>query len=127
MRSKWHSFSFKGNFVLFTLVAQVQRSSRFHVPKHYWLLHFVINRNNSQRFSTLLNLKSTLVIKIWNNNHKFRLHRYWWRMLDTKCVGDNFEMLVTVLPVFVTNILYLLTLASGPNIQKKFPISKFCH
>ena len=23
------------------------------------------------------------------------LHRCWWRMLDTKCVGDKFEMLVT--------------------------------
>ena len=22
-------------------------------------------------------------------------HRCWWRMLETKCVGDNFEMLVT--------------------------------
>ena len=41
-------------------------------------------------------------------------------------VGDNFEMLVTVLTVFVTNILYLLTLASGNNIQKFSPISKFC-
>ena len=25
-------------------------------------------------------------------------------MLETKCVGDNFDMLVTVLAVFVTNI-----------------------
>ena len=24
------------------------------------------------------------------------LHRCWWRMLETKCVGDNFKMLVTV-------------------------------
>jgi len=29
-------------------------------------------------------------------------------MLETKYVGDNFEMLVTVLTDFVTNILYLL-------------------
>ena len=28
-------------------------------------------------------------------------------MLETKCVGNNFEMLVTVLIVFVTNNLYL--------------------
>ena len=34
-------------------------------------------------------------------------HRCWWRMLETKCVGDNFEMLVMVSDVFVTNILYL--------------------
>ena len=45
-------------------------------------------------------------------------------------VGDNLEMLMTVLAVFV-NILYLLTLASGTNIQKMLPDwrhkSKFCH
>ena len=56
-----------------------------------------------------------------------RLHQCWWRMLETKCVGDNFEMLVTVLAVFVTIILYLLTLTSGTNNQKMSPISKFCH
>ena len=32
-------------------------------------------------------------------------HRCWWRMLEMKCVGDNFE----VLAVFVTKILYPLT------------------
>ena len=48
-------------------------------------------------------------------------------MLEIKSVGGNFEKLVTVLAVFVTNILYLLTLASGTNIQKMSPISKFCH
>ena len=25
---------------------------------------------------------------------KQRLHRYWWRMLETKCVGDKIWMLV---------------------------------
>ena len=54
-----------------------------------------------------------------------RLHRYWWRMLETKYVDDNFEMLVTVLADFITNILYLLALASGTNNQKMSPISKF--
>jgi len=47
-------------------------------------------------------------------------------MLDAKCVGDNFEMLVTNLTVFVTNSLYLFTLALGTNIQKTSPISQFC-
>ena len=46
-------------------------------------------------------------------------------MLVTKCVGDNFEMLVTVLIVFVANILYLSTLSWGTKIQKMSPISKF--
>ena len=40
------------------------------------------------------------------------------RMLGTNCVGDNFEMLVTVLTIFVFNILYLLTLVLWTNIQK---------
>ena len=53
-----------------------------------------------------------------------KLHRRWWRMLETKCVGDNFEMFVTALTVFVTNILYLLT--SGMNTQKVSPTST-CH
>ena len=48
-------------------------------------------------------------------------------MLETKYVGDSFEMLVTVLADFVANILYLLALASGISIQKMSPISKFCH
>ena len=48
-------------------------------------------------------------------------------MLETKCVRDNFEMLVTVFAIFVTNILYLSTLSSGTNIQKMSPISKFYH
>ena len=47
-------------------------------------------------------------------------------MLETKYVGDIFEMLVTVLADFVANILYILALAST-NIQKMSPISKFCH
>ena len=53
------------------------------------------------------------------------LHRFGWRMLESKCVGDNFDMLVTVLAVFVTNIAYLSQLPSGTNIQKMSPISKF--
>ena len=44
------------------------------------------------------------------------LHRCWWRMLETKNVVDNFEMLVTVLTVFVIHICYILTSAFGNNI-----------
>ena len=29
------------------------------------------------------------------DGHGLGLHRCWWRMLETKCVGDKFEMLVT--------------------------------
>jgi len=50
-----------------------------------------------------------------------RLHRFWGRMLDTKCVGD--KMLVTVLAILVINIIYLIILVSGTNIQKMSPRS----
>ena len=39
-------------------------------------------------------------------------------MLETKCVGDNFEMWVTVLTVFVTYIVYLLTIVSGKRCHQ---------
>ena len=47
--------------------------------------------------------------------------------MGTKCVDDNFKMLVTVLAFLVTNIHYLFTLASGTNTQKMSPASKFSH
>ena len=50
--------------------------------------------------------------------HFVDLRQCWWRMLKTKCVGDKFEILMTVSSVFVINILYLLTLASDTNIQR---------
>ena len=46
-------------------------------------------------------------------------------MMETKYVGDKFEMLVTVL-AFI-NIPYLLTFAFETNIQKMSPTSKNCH
>ena len=74
---------------------------------------------------------------IWSKDNVW-LHWCWWRMSETKCVGDNFE-LMTVSAVFDTNMMlatihqddvgniYLWTLASGTNIQKRSSISKFCH
>ena len=54
-------------------------------------------------------------------------------MLETKCVGDNIEMLATILAVFVTNILYLLT-SVGQQLPKDVTYieihsltSKNCH
>ena len=46
-------------------------------------------------------------------------------MLETKCVGDNYKMLLTLLAISVTNIRYLLTLSSGTNIQEMSSTSKF--
>ena len=61
----------------------------------------------------LINIREIKLIRGW--------HRCWWRILERRCVGDNFEMFVTVLTVFVTNILYLSTLACGASIQKLSP------
>ena len=55
----------------------------------------------------------------------FNPHRCWWRMLETKCFGDNLKMTVTDSAILVTNILYFLTLASGTNIQKMSPNINF--
>ena len=60
---------------------------------------------------------------LWQGKNLW-LHRCWWRMLTTNCVGDNYKMLVTVLAILVTNIHYLFTLASGTNIQKMSPTSQ---
>ena len=48
-------------------------------------------------------------------------------MLETKCLSDNFEMLVTALTIVISNVRYLFTLTAGTNIQKMSPTSKFCH
>ena len=53
--------------------------------------------------------KNVQIIKILNvmvfgPEWRGRLHRCWWRMLETQCVGDNYNMSVTVL---LTNIHYL--------------------
>ena len=48
-------------------------------------------------------------------------------ILETTCVGNNFKILVTVSAILVTNIDYLFRLASGTNIQKMSPTSKFSH
>ena len=61
---------------------------------------------------------------IWSST---RLHRCWWRMLESKCVGVKFKVLVTVLTILVRNNHYLFTWASGTNIRKMSPTSKFSH
>ena len=48
-------------------------------------------------------------------------------ILETKCDGDNFEMLVTILAVFVTNVLDFLIQTSGTNIQRMSQTSKKYH
>ena len=48
-------------------------------------------------------------------------------MLVTKCVGDNFKMLVTVLAILVTNIHLFCSLTSGTNIQLLSPTTRDQH
>ena len=50
----------------------------------------------------------------WNYS-QIRLHRCWWRLLETKCLVDNFKMLVTFLTISVT------------NTQKMSPTLLNCH
>ena len=56
--------------------------------------------------------KSKFLGKItWNRffrNLLSRLHRCRWRLMDTKCVGDKFEMLVMALNAFIAPISKLL-------------------
>ena len=49
------------------------------------------------------------LLKIKQSKHVYSLHRCWWRMMETKFVGDNKKMLMMVLAVFVTSIDYLFT------------------
>ena len=54
-----------------------------------------------------------------------RLHRCWWRMLVTKCVCDNFEILVTALSLFVTDIFCHRYLFLSFNISVGHQCPKF--
>ena len=86
--------------------------------KKWWQIWNLINY-----LKFLKKIRSNVNNKKWS----IGLNRCWWRMLETKCVGDTFEMLAAVLAVFVTNILYHLTWASGINNQKISPVSKLYH
>ena len=48
-------------------------------------------------------------------------------MLETKCVGDNYEMLVTVLVILVTNIHYRFIKALDSNIKQISPLLSHQH
>ena len=47
------------------------------------------------------------------------LHRCWWRMLETKCVGGNYKVLAMVLAILATNIHSLLV-----NVKRWAPTLK---
>ena len=65
------------------------------------------------------------------NRGRKGLHRCWWRMLETKFVGESYKMLVTVLAILVTNIHFFLFINSGHQhstsvTNLKWPTSR-CH
>ena len=61
----------------------------------------------------------------------FWLNRYWWLMLETKFVGDNYNISVTVLAISVTNIQFLFTqvpsVKNVTNIHKSLSHQHHCH
>ena len=42
----------------------------------------------------------------------------WWRMLETKCFGDNLKMLVTTLAILVANIHYFFHKRLAPTLKR---------
>ena len=88
----------------------------------YLLYSFDILKKNFWRSKNLqilkrinwlsLSFENITQVKIFNaillRLNTVELH-YWWRMLETECVGDNFKMLVTVKAILVTNVLYFLS------------------
>ena len=70
--------------------------NRSWLPEWNWIRKFQTNRTDIKNTEKLL--QCTIV------SHRVGLHRCWWRMWETKCVGDNLKMLVTVLAIEVTII-----------------------
>ena len=59
-------------------------------------------------FTTLPKSNDFFSLRIW-------LHRCYWRMFETKCVGDNFEMLLTVSVVSVQKHPKIITNIKSPT------------
>ena len=75
----------------------------------------------------LLNFISKMTV---NSINFIGQHRFCWRMLQIKFVGDKFLTLMTVWPFSSTTSsieVLPLTLTSGNDIQKTSSISKFLH
>ena len=74
---------------------QNQKWSRIWRPSHRNLFTFQLPSHYNLNFT----VSSKYILKIflkWLAWKQIRAsHRCWWRMLETKCVGDKFEMLVT--------------------------------
>ena len=100
-------------------------------PKINWKLIQMYRRASSTGFPSLITIFSAPnYLDVYNNKaailvSSLQLHQCWWRMLETNCVGDNFRILVTVLAILITNIHFLLGLASSkPSVKSS---TSQCH
>ena len=59
---------------------------------------------NARKGLVLRQVVKKISALFWLVERVFRLYQCWWRMLETKCIGDDNKILVTVLAFLVTNI-----------------------
>jgi len=62
-------------------------------PDKLFLFHSFFERTS---FLELISASEPIMVNIW-------LHRCWWRILETKCAGDNYKILGDGLVISVTN------------------------
>ena len=65
--------------------------------------------------------RSKIAIFRWILNYSksiSMLYRCWWRMLESKCVGDNYKILVTVFVILGSNIHYFLLWRRPPTFER---------
>ena len=59
----------------------------------------------------------------WHRCCSFRLSQCWWRMLETKCIDDQFDISITDLASFVTNIVNLSPTSLSPILWSTLKMS----
>ena len=81
--------SYKGlPFATGSFLPHNKKTEIYEFGNHYWkeAKDYPYNDGEEWVFELILHVTCHM---------NFGLHRCWWRMLETKCVGDKFEMLVT--------------------------------
>ena len=89
-------------FILFWLPSKEQcgpkqKASHETLPMLHWVVNDVWGQMGTIKTSCNC-CCVTACVHVWRWGLRqgiHRLHRCWWRMLETKSVGDNFEILVT--------------------------------
>ena len=80
------------------------------------MLNFLKSFINQPQVKTQRSFRLNLFLNEFEKFEGTEMFELATSILVTKCVGDNFKMLATVLAIFGTNIYYLFTLVSGANI-----------